>query len=52
MEEEKEKKRDFVSIMLEKAEERGEETKPNTVDQDPKEIERLTANIKRKIQQG
>lgn len=50
--EERERKRDFVSIMLEKANKEDSEAKPNVIDEDPKEIEEITKKIKRKIQQG
>lgn len=50
--EEKEKKRDFVSVMLDKANKEDSEAKPNVTEEDPKEIEEITKKIKDKIQQG
>lgn len=50
--EEKEKKRDFVSIMLDKANKEDPEPKPNVIDEDTKEIENLTNKIRKKIQEG
>lgn len=50
--EEKEKKRDFVSVMLEKANKEDPEPKPNVIEEDPKEIEEITKKIRKKIQQG
>lgn len=46
-----EKDKDFVKMMLEKSEKK-EEAKPNVIEEDPKEIERLTDSIKKRLQQN
>ena len=51
MEEQSDRKKDFVNIMLEKAENEDPEPKPNTADEDSKEIEHITNNIRRRIQE-
>lgn len=48
---EKEKKKDFVSLMLEKASEK-DTPQPNVINEDPKQIEQITENIKRRLREG
>ena len=49
---EREKKRDFVSVMLEKAQSQDTEPKPNVNNEDPQQIEKLTDNIKKRVQRS
>lgn len=46
-----EREKDFVRRMLESAEKK-DQAKPNVIDEDPKEIERITESLKKKAQQG
>lgn len=48
----REKKRDFVSVMLERAQSQDTETKPNVNNEDPQQIEKLTDNIKKRVQRS
>ncbi|MFO8016445.1 MAG: hypothetical protein R6U32_05050 [Candidatus Woesearchaeota archaeon] len=49
-EQEREKQKSFVDSMLEKADKDESEPKPNTAEEDQKEIESITDRIRRKIQ--